>query len=97
VLAAAGSSNLGIDLGCGVTFPLDFDALLLQSITTPNVFPNFIGQFDGQGYSTAPAIAVPDVASLAGIQFDLAFAVLDQLAPCGVALVSHAVSTQIIP
>jgi hypothetical protein len=97
VLAAAGSSSVGIDLGCGVTFPLDFDALLLQSVTTPSVFANFIGQFDAQGYSTAPSIAVPGVASLAGIQFDLAFAVLDPFAPCGVALVSQSVSTAIIP
>jgi hypothetical protein len=97
VLAAAGSSSVGIDLGCGVTFPLDFDALLLQSITTPSTFANFIGTFDAQGYSTAPSIAVPGIASLAGIQFDLAFAVLDPFAPCGVALVSQSVSTAIIP
>jgi hypothetical protein len=97
VLAAAGSSTSGIDLGCGVTFPLDFDALLLQSVTTPSTFPNFIGTFDAQGYSTAPSIAVPNLPSLAGIQFDLAFAVLDPFAPCGVAVVSQAVTTQIIP
>jgi hypothetical protein len=97
VLAAAGSSTMGIDLGCGVTFPLDFDALLLQSVTTPSTFPNFIGTFDAQGYSTSPSIAVPGSASLAGIQFDLAFAVLDSFAPCGVALVSQSVTTTIIP
>jgi hypothetical protein len=87
-LAASGSSAVGIPLSCGLTFPLDFDALLLESISNPNVFPSFIGVLDQDGRTTDPRIAVPFQPSLVGIQFEVAFAVFDPNAACGVAHVS---------
>jgi hypothetical protein len=97
VLAASTSTALGVPLGCGLTFPLDYDALFQLTLTNPGVFANFIGVLDGQGYSTAPRIAVPSQPSLAGIGFDLAFAVLDGAAPCGVAVVSQTVGVTVLP
>ena len=96
-LAAAGSSAVGIPLGCGLMFPLDLDALLLQSVSNPNVFPSFIGVLDQDGRTTDPRISVPFQPSLVGIQFDVAFVVFDPNAACGVARVSGTLPLAIKP
>jgi hypothetical protein len=88
VLAASASSLLGIDLGCSRTFPLDFDALLVASLTNTNVFKSFIGTLDANGRTSEPSIAVPANPALVGITFELAFMTFDFSAPCGVGVVS---------
>lgn len=96
VLAASGSSTFGVPLGCGRTFPLDFDALTLQSLTATNVFHDFIGTLDVAGQAYIPSISVPVQPSLAGLQFELAFLTVDMTAPCAVGVISDAVSTTIL-
>jgi hypothetical protein len=96
-LAASSGTTVGIPLGCGLTFPLDFDALLLDSLTNPAVFPNFIGVLDAAGRTSDPRIVVPFLPSLAGIQFDVAFAVLDPNVPCGVTRVSDPLHLAVLP
>ena len=83
LLGASFSSIAGIPLGCGVTFPLDFDWLLVDSLTNPAVFPNFIGSLDAAGRSTAPAIVLPPLPVLLGISFDLGFVTVGPATPCG--------------
>lgn len=83
LLAAAFSSNFGIPLGCGVTFPLDFDWLLVDSLTNPVVFPGFVGALDADGRSTAPAIVLPPLPVLLGISFDLGFVTTGSATACG--------------
>lgn len=96
VLAASATANVGVPLGCGQTFPLDFDALLLQSIAPSTVFIDFIGTLDAFGNSYAPAIHVPAIPSLAGASLFLGFLTVDPISPCGVGVVSDAVKTSII-
>jgi hypothetical protein len=83
VLAASFSRTLGIPLGCGVHFPIDFDWLLVESLTNPIVFPNFVGALDADGRSQAPAVVLPPLPVLVGISFDLAFATIGGATPCG--------------
>lgn len=96
VLAASVSAGFGIPLGCGQTFPLDFDALLLQSIAPSTIFLDFIGQLDAFGNTTAPAIHVPAIPSLSGSALYLGFMTFDPTAPCGIGVVSDAVQTTIV-
>ncbi|QDU83383.1 hypothetical protein Pla163_04820 [Planctomycetes bacterium Pla163] len=95
VLAASGSISTGIPLGCGRTFPLDLDTLLLQSIAPSAVFTDFIGQLDAFGTTSAPAMDVPAQPSLVGVSFHLAFMTLDPTAPCGVGAICDPVLTTI--
>jgi len=83
LLAASFSSNFGVPLGCGVTFPLDYDWLLLDSLTNPMMFPDFVGTLDGNGRSEAPAIVLPAIPALVGISFDLGFVTFVPSSPCG--------------
>jgi|GEM_PF-2650162 len=96
VLAASATATTGVPLGCGQSFPLDFDALLLQSIAPSNVFLDFIGQLDAFGNTYAPAIHVPAIPSLSGSPLFLGFMTFDPTAPCGVGVVSEAVKTVIV-
>lgn len=82
-VGASFSSQFGIPLGCGVHLPLDYDLLLVDSLTNAAVFPDFVGVLDGDGRSTAPAIVLPPLPFLIGVTFDLAFVTLDPGAPCG--------------
>lgn len=89
-LAASFGSAAGIPLGCGVDLPLDFDWLLVESLTNAAVFPDFVGVLDADGRTQAPAIVLPPLAVLVGIGFDLAFVTLDPGAPCGFGRASSA-------
>lgn len=95
LLAASFSSSVGIPLGCGVHFPLDFDWLLGESLGNPAVFANFLGTLDASGRTTAPAVVLPPLPILVGIGFDLAFLTLDPTNPCGLGRASGAVSVTI--
>lgn len=97
VVAASATSTLGTALPCGGLFPLDVDALLEVSLTTPSIFQSFVGVLDGDGCSTAPRIAVPAAPALAGIFFVTAFAVLDPLAACPVRTVSDPLYLTVAP
>ena len=97
LLAASGSSSTGIGLGCGQTFPLDLDPILLASLSYPTVFVDFVSQLDAFGQSTAPTLALPAVPSLAGVGLDLAFFTVDPTAPCGIGAISPVRSVTIAP
>ena len=97
LLALAGSSTTGIPIGCGLTFPLDLDPLLLASLTNPVTFQNFQGNLDPDGQTDRPALAVPADPTLAGLPVDLAFATLDPMGPCGVGSLSAVRSATIQP
>lgn len=97
LMAASGSSNLGVPLPCGVLFPLDFDNLVLQSLTNPNTFQSFVGQLDAQGRTADPRIAVAHDPALAGVSFVVAFAVLDPLAACPAVAVSDPEFLTVVP
>jgi hypothetical protein len=94
-LAAAFGGSVGIPLGCGVHLPLDFDWLLVESLTNPAVFADFVGVLDADGRTSAPAIVLPPLPILNGITFDLAFVTLDPGAPCGFGRASGAVQVTI--
>ncbi|MCB9876752.1 MAG: hypothetical protein H6835_04030 [Planctomycetes bacterium] len=91
VVAASLSATHGTALGCGRTFPLDDDSLLALSLSTPRLFPDFLGVLDAFGNSTSPAIALPDLPALLGLQFFVAAATLDAQGPCGLGVVGDAV------
>jgi hypothetical protein len=52
---------------------------------------------DAAGRTSDPRIVVPFLPSLAGIQFDVAFAVLDPNVPCGVTRVSDPLHLAVLP
>ncbi|MEZ6036981.1 MAG: hypothetical protein R3F29_05840 [Planctomycetota bacterium] len=91
LLGASFGSTFGTALGCGRTFPLDDDPLLSASLSTPQLFADFLGVLDDAGRSEAPAIVLPDLPALIGLQFFVAAATVDAQAPCGVGLVGAAV------
>ncbi|MBL8730394.1 MAG: hypothetical protein JNM25_18395 [Planctomycetes bacterium] len=94
-LGASFSAGAGISLGCGVHLPIDFDWLLVESVTNAAVFPGFVGALDADGRTAAPTIVLPPVPWLAGITFQLAFVTLNQAAPCGFERASGAVQVTI--
>lgn len=96
VLAASFSAAAGLPLGCGLTFPLDPDALLSASISGAPFFPNFLGVLDQDARTAAPAVVLPNLPWLIGLSFDLAFLTIDATQPCGVGRVSPAVVTTIV-
>jgi len=89
--AAAFSSNVGIPLGCGRTFPLDPDALFAASLGNSTVFPSFVGTLDPAGKTDVPAIALPPLNALLGIAFEIAAVTVETAAPCGIGAISAAV------
>ena len=95
LLGASFSHTAGIPLGCGVHFPLDFDWLLVDSLTNPVVFPDFVGTLDADGRTTAPAIVLPPLPVLVGISFDLAFVTLGGGTPCGFHRASPAITVTV--
>lgn len=94
-VGASFSSQFGIPLGCGVHLPLDYDLLLVDSLTNAAVFPDFVGVLDGDGRSSAPAIVLPPLPFLIGVSFDLAFVTLDPGAPCGFGRTSAPMTVEI--
>jgi hypothetical protein len=94
-LGASFSATVGIPLGCGVHLPIDFDWLLVESITNGAVFPGFVGALDADGRTSAPTIVLPPVPWLVGITFDLAFVTLSPAAPCSFERTSGAVQVTI--
>ena len=93
-LLAAATDTVGIAT-CAGTLPLDFDALLLQSLAPDGVFASSVGTLNGLGRSKAPTFPLPPVASLVGIQLEAAFIVLDPLQPCAITHISNAHSLEI--
>lgn len=83
VLLASGSSTSGFVLCAGLTFPLDFDAILAAQVTGSPVFASFLGFLDGDGRSTAPTLVLPSLPTLAGLDVHLAFTTFDPFGPCG--------------
>ena len=94
-LIASFSSAIGVPT-CGGTFPLDFDTLLLQSLTPNTVFSKSLGTLDGQGRSKAPRFPLPLDPSLVGIDVEAAFVVLDFAAPCPIVRISNAHAMTIV-
>lgn len=88
-LFASFSSAIGVPT-CGGTFPLDFDALLLDSLTPGAVFTNAFGVLDGQGRSRAPRFPLPPNPSFVGIDLEAAFVVLDVAQACPIVRISNA-------
>jgi hypothetical protein len=70
--AASFSTQPGIPLPGGRTLFLNFDAMMLLSLTTPSIFANFAGVLDGSGQAQ-PWINLPPVPALAGLFFYVAF------------------------
>ncbi|MEZ5977775.1 MAG: hypothetical protein R3F34_06110 [Planctomycetota bacterium] len=96
VLVASASTTTGIALGCGQVFPLDYDALMFQSLYNPAIFGNFVGTLDANGRTNAPAISVPAQPFLSGFTFQLGYITLDAQAPCGVGALCAPVATTVI-
>lgn len=95
--AASLSSGFGIPLGCGQSFPLDFDAVALASLTMPSVFQSYVGVLDAFGTSQDPTLVLPNNPNLAGLTLDFAFLTADPNSPCGIGAVSAARSATILP
>jgi len=93
-LLAAATDTVGIAT-CAGTLPLDFDALLLQSLAPDGVFASSVGTLNGLGRSKAPTFPLPPIASLVGIRLEAAFIVLDPLQPCAITHISNAHSLEI--
>ncbi len=87
--AAASLSTAGIPT-CAGTVPLATDALFKVSQQASNgVFLSFAGQLDASGASTQPRVAFPADPVFQGIEFNVAFVVLDLSDPCPVARISE--------
>lgn len=95
VLAASASANVGVPLGCGRAFPIDFDALTLLSLSGAP-FGNFIGTLNSIGETSTPSLAMPFLPSLVGLDLYFAFLTVNQTAPCGIGVISDALKTQVI-
>ena len=88
-LMAAGINTGGIPT-CGGTIPLDFDAIFEIALAPGNgVFLNTFGTLDENGSSKEPAVAVPDIPTLAGLDLILDFVVLDFTQPCVIQAISE--------
>ncbi|QDU67780.1 hypothetical protein [Engelhardtia mirabilis] len=95
LLAALGQSP-GIAT-CGGTLPLTLDPLLQATLVPNSLLLGSQGNLDGNGMSMGPRLDLPDVPSLAGVQFSTAFLVLDFQAPCVVRRVSPAHTMKVLP
>jgi len=86
---AASLSNAGIPIGTKV-IPLGVDALLLLTVTNalPFIFQQYHGVLDSTGKASA-TLAVPNVASLKGVQLHHAFVVIDFNQPQAIGTVSN--------
>lgn len=81
LMAAAGSSNVGIPT-CGGVFPLDPDPIFEASLSDPTVFINTFGSLDAAGLTKDPTVAIPANPNFVGLQVHFAMMVLDFAAPC---------------
>jgi len=95
--AAALSGERGVGLGDGRRIPLDPDPLFVATVLNqlPALFPRFAGLLDPEGRAR-PAIAIPDVPALVGLQFYVAFCSLE-LAAGGVRSISNRLPILIEP
>lgn len=75
------------------TIPLNFDLLLLLSLSSPSIWVNFSGRLDASGTAQA-FLWLPNDPRLAGVNFYAAFVVLDPSAPDGVSGISNAAHVQ---
>src|SRR5262245_37466477 len=94
VMLASGSSLVGIPT-CGGTIPLDPDAILTASLSDPTVFVSTAGNLDAAGMSSAPALAIPSLPSLVGVNVNLAMLVLDLVGACPFKSISAPMHIQI--
>ncbi|QDU83923.1 hypothetical protein Pla163_10240 [Planctomycetes bacterium Pla163] len=81
---------------CNGTFPLDPDALFVQTLTPGAIFTKSLGTLNGQGRSRAPRFPIPQDPSFIGIDVEAAFVVLDPLAACPVVRISNVHSMTIV-
>lgn len=75
LMGASGSAATGIPTPYGLV-PLDLDPLLMAVDQLPQVFMGFTGTLDGAGQA-APAVAVPAVPGLSGLELFLAGVLVD--------------------
>jgi len=87
ILAASlGASGL---FTCGGAVPLSWGPLFEFSLIQPNpVFQGFLGALDGNGWSEAPSLNIPNDPSLTGLAIYLAGLTYDTSAPCGIRAIS---------
>jgi len=89
VMGASFGTSPGIPVDSRV-IPLNVDALLLLSLTTPVIFANFLGVLNGTGDALA-TINLP-AATPVGFSFFVAFVTLDGAAPSGIRRISNALN-----
>jgi len=89
VLAASFSNRFGILLPDGRKIPLDVDPLMFMSLNLPAVFQNFQGVLNASGVADA-TLNVPNIATLKGLKFRLAFVTLNTKFPLGIQVISAA-------
>ena len=94
-VAASFASAPGIPT-CGGIVPLADDALFRASLRG-SVVANASGTLNGNGYSESALLPVPNEPALVGIDFVLAFVVLDPGAPCIVRRISEPLPLTIAP
>ncbi|MBN2491911.1 MAG: VCBS repeat-containing protein, partial [Planctomycetes bacterium] len=94
--AAALSGRLGVAIDATRTFPLDPDALLFASLSSPQLFVDYMGFLSASGEATA-SIAIPNLGTLAGITIYTAFVLLDPQAPASTAAVGNRVPVTFLP
>jgi len=96
VMGASFGSVPGIALPDSRVIPLNVDALLLLSLTTPALFGNFQGALNATGDALAQ-VNVPGDPNLVGLTFFVAWVSLDPAAPSGIRHISNAHSLTIQP
>jgi hypothetical protein len=87
VAAAALGDAPGIELAPGRVLPLNFDGLFLLSLSAPAVFSNFAGVLDLNGRARG-TVNLPVGNQYVGVQFYVAFIVLEPQAPQGIQTIS---------
>lgn len=94
VLAASFSNLFGIRLPDGRKIPLDVDPLMVMSLNVPGIFQGFQGILNASGVADA-TLNVPNILTLKGVKFRIAFVTLNSKFPLGIQVISAARQVEI--
>lgn len=80
-LMLGSTSNLAGIPTCAGTIPVDPSPFLVATASAPSLFVDWFGQLDASGESRAPAFALPNLPAVVGLDYVVAFVVLNTTAP----------------